>query len=246
MAGEPGVGFEPTTCCFTRAAALPTELTRRRRVKVTVRDRRAIVVHATAAAARRSTTRCCRASGSRATTSQRSRASRDRPRPFGAEHEHEGRSATARSSTRRRRRRRRARRDHTPARAARVERGRACPTTDAIGRYSIAPAAAFATAGVSPAARCAGARRRSRPRVSALRSTAPRFCGSVTPSSATRNAAGSASSVVEVAPARPDRRARRRPAATRCAPARRADLGRRDAPRRPATRRSSASSSISA
>ena len=71
----------------------------------------------------------------------------------------------------------------------------------------MAPAAALATAGVSPAARWRGSTTPVTPAVSALRITAPRFWGSVTPSSATRNAAGIGEQLVEVG--RRDRRGER-------------------------------------
>ena len=63
------------------------------------------------------------------------------------------------------------------------------PPTSAIGRYSIAPAAALVTVGVTCTARCLGSTTPVTPAHSAMRMSAPRFPGSVTPSTASRNGA---------------------------------------------------------
>ncbi len=64
------------------------------------------------------------------------------------------------------------------------------PPTTAIGRCSMAPAAALATVGVTWTARCRGNTMPVAPAPSAERSSAPRLPGSVTPSTATRNGGG--------------------------------------------------------
>ena len=100
--------------------------------------------------------------------------------------------------------------DRPTARARRRARARSgCPPTTAIGRYSIAPAAAFATTGVMRALRWRGSTMPVAPAVSANAATAPRLRGSLTPSSATRNASGAREQLVEVG-----RRAAARPCAT--------------------------------
>ena len=86
------------------------------------------------------------------------------------------------------RRRTRARPTTRPA-AASAARAAGMPGTAATGRYSAAPAAAFSAAGVRPAARWRRVTRPVAPADTALRMTAPRLCGSVTPSSTTRNGA---------------------------------------------------------
>ena len=67
------------------------------------------------------------------------------------------------------------------------------PPTNAMGTYSIAPAAVLAAVALTGALRCFGITMPVTPAVSAARTIAPRLRGSVTPSSATRNARGSAS-----------------------------------------------------
>ena len=66
------------------------------------------------------------------------------------------------------------------------------PGTTAKGRCSTAPAAALATVGVTWAARWRGSTTPVAPAHSALRSSAPRLWGSVTPSRTSRNGAGPA------------------------------------------------------
>ncbi len=68
--------------------------------------------------------------------------------------------------------------------------------TRATGRCSTAPADALQTAGVTSAERRSGMTTPVAPAASAVRQIAPRFCGSVTSSSATSQASGAASSSV--------------------------------------------------
>ena len=140
----------------------------------------------------------CPCIGIDATTSQRDAREPRQATTLGAEHEHERLVGDRRGRTPTRRRRRRGRRTTRRARAPRSS-APGCPTRTRSGGARPRRRRPSATAGRDADRTVArAAPRRSRPAVSAVRITAPRFCGSVTPSSATRNAVGIGEQLVEV------------------------------------------------
>ena len=108
----------------------------------------------------------------------------------------------------------------TPARS-RSRSAVGTPATALKRRCSIAPAAVLVAPGVSRTERCDGSTTPVTPAHSALRSSAPRFRGSVSPSQTKRNAAASPAPLDELVERRRrdrGRTARRRPGGPRSAP----------------------------